>query len=155
MHDKRKPDATNIGSAFVASALGVVVLIGAREYSDLGALLPKIIGIGLIFLSVLLIALELLRPGQQRDFDVQGGSLARRAGLVALMIVWVALLPVLGFLPISILAFMLIAFAVPAEHRWTPKRLFAHGLGAVVLIVVFWAVLLYVLYVPLPAGQFF
>ncbi|NHF72017.1 tripartite tricarboxylate transporter permease [Paracoccus xiamenensis] len=135
--------------------LGIGIVIGARNMSMLGAVFPATIAVALIALSVLVIVQQLRRPpGPPRASFVWDEGTKRRIALGAVMLGWVMLMPELGFLSTSLIAFALIM--VIANYDSVPARTWAVWMAAgVVICTGFWWLMANVLMLRMPAGILF
>ncbi|MBN1837186.1 MAG: tripartite tricarboxylate transporter TctB family protein [Spirochaetales bacterium] len=99
--------------------LGVCVYawLAAREFSPLSALFPRVIILILGGLSLLLLALSFVRPGAGRIFVLVEGNALPLALAVIMMVAWVALLAVLGFLVTSLVMFSLMTVVLERRER--------------------------------------
>ncbi len=145
----------NITGSLSFIALGMYIILAAQRFEEIGKVTPVFIGTGIIFLAVLLLVAEFLSPNSLPKIEKIKGSLPRRIVFVGLMVVWVSLLPYLGFLISSILAFILISAAVPRKEKWSLSPFYFHAAAGVVTTVGFWLVLTTLLDVPLPELRIF
>lgn len=145
----------NAVAGIVFALLGAYIVWEAQRFGEYGAVTPAFVGGGLFVLSLALIATSLSAPRLIPPIPVPSGSMRTRGLLVTLIIVWVAALPYAGFLLSSIVAFGVIAAAVPILSNWTYRGVVLHALGAVIVTFVFWFVLTTYLNVPLPGGKLF
>ena len=145
----------NITGSLSFIALGMYIILAAQRFEEIGKVTPVFIGTGIIFLAILLLAAEFLIPNSIPKTEKIEGSLPRRIIFVGLMVVWVSLLPYLGFLISSILAFILISAAVPRKEKWSLSPFYFHAAAGVVTTVGFWLVLTTLLDVPLPEPRIF
>ena len=135
--------------------LGIAIFLGATKFSALGGVFPTTIAAVLVGFSVLLIAINLRRPagGTSETFDLNGGA-KRRVTLGAVMLAWVMLMPEIGFLVTSIIAFGTIMLI--ADYDRPPARTWAVWIASGILICVgFWWILANVLLLRMPAGVLF
>ena len=135
--------------------LGIAIFLGATKFSALGGVFPITIAAVLVGFSVLLIAINLRRPagGTSETFDLNGGA-KRRVTLGAVMLAWVMLMPEIGFLVTSIIAFGIIMLI--ADYDRPPARTWAVWIASGMLICVgFWWILANVLLLRMPAGVLF
>ena len=146
---------TNAVAGVVFALIGAYVIWEAQRFGEHGAVTPVFIGVGLIVLSAALVISSFVFPRLVPATQVPTGALKKRGVLVLLMIVWVAVLPIVGFLASSIVAFGLIASAVPIRHQWTMRGVVLHAVGAVSITFAFWYVLTTYLNVPLPKASLF
>lgn len=148
--------ARNHGAiAFAAGfcLLGIWALYETREISELGAVFPKTVAGAMIVFSIAYIGYELLRPSLERALT-QPESTPRRILLVVVMLGWVALMPVVGFIASSAVAFALIII-VANYDTWGRSRILAYSITAVGVVGGFYALFVYALKVPLPEGALF
>ena len=145
---------TNTVAGVLFAMLGAYVIWEAQRFGQYGAVTPVFVGVGLIALSAALIITSFVLPTLIPAIQSPEGSLRKRGILVLLMIVWVAVLPVAGFLLSSIVAFGLITSAVPLHERWTMRGVVLHAIGAVCVTFAFWFILTTYLNVPLPKASF-
>ena len=135
--------------------LGIAIFLGATKFSALGGVFPITIAAVLVGFSVLLIAINLRRPagGTSETFDLNGGA-KRRVTLGAVMLAWVMLMPEIGFLVTSIIAFGTIMLI--ADYDRPPARTWAVWIASGMLICLgFWWILANVLLLRMPAGVLF
>lgn len=144
----------DIGAAVVAALAMVVAgaaLWEAREFSPLGSIFPRTIGIALLitaFAAMLraLMGRSVLSKGVPRD------GLLRSALLMLTMVLWIALLSHVGFIVTSVVAFFALAIIADREPA-TLRRLVAFAIVAVVVVVAFDLVFVRLLNVTLPGGM--
>ncbi|MDX6751712.1 tripartite tricarboxylate transporter TctB family protein [Geminicoccaceae bacterium 1502E] len=121
----------------------------SQGFSQLGAVFPRAVALAMI-LAALLLVLRLLR-GREPASGPAGGSSRRRLGLLAVAALWVAALPVLGFVAASVAGF-LATMAVASFEAWTGRRLLGRVILAVVVVLAFRLLFGELLNVPLPKG---
>ncbi|MEL6316751.1 MAG: tripartite tricarboxylate transporter TctB family protein [Pseudomonadota bacterium] len=154
-NDARGDRAANTIAGLIFAALGAGAVVEAQRFEASGAVTPIFIGVALIALSIALIASAQLAPRLLPAIARPTGSLARRAVGAVILILWVALLPYLGFLATAITAFTALARTVPRDARWTPAALARHAAIGAAISVGFWLVLTMYLGVPLPEARVF
>jgi hypothetical protein len=137
--------------ALLFAGLGAYVLAEAQTFSRRGAMLPYVVGYGMVGLSALLALLVLLKPDRTRAKD--GGSLLRRWLFVGALATWVALVPWLGFLLASALGFAAVSFIVPRDGPWTLRSILAHVAAGALAALAVYALFAHYLGVPLPTGR--
>ncbi len=138
-----------------AGALGCVLAIGiggaafwaARDYSPLGAVFPRTVGVLLIALGLLYLVFFAL--GRTRGAAVLQGSSLRRGAVAAIMLAWGFALGPVGFLPASAAAMALLV-AVANHGRWTMRTATAFGLATAIVLSFFYVLFKHILLVPLP-----
>lgn len=136
-------------------ALGLYIFWGSRGMSAVGSIFPTTISAGLVVFSLGLIAAILFRraaPAMERA-EGSGGN-ARRLGLAFVMAVWVLLVPVIGFLISSLVAF--VAIMVLADHdRPGPRTWVIWGASGIAIVFAFWWIMSDVLLLRMPSGVLF
>jgi hypothetical protein len=137
--------------ALLFAGLGAYVLGEAQGFSRRGAMLPYVVGYGMVGLSAVLALMVLVKPDRTRTGD--GGSLARRWLFVVALGAWVALIPFLGFLLASVLGFSAVSFIVPREHPWTLRSVLAHVAAGALAAIAVYVLFAHYLSVPLPTGR--
>ena len=161
--------------AGTATALGLALLGGAvvwqaSAFSTLGKVFPIAIGGAMVLLCLALVARNVLsaRRGPTRsetgvrvveapatvESRPAPGAGWRRVALLAIMGLWVALLPVLGFYAASLLGF-LGSMAVTIHERVSAREGIVLAVAAVVFPLGFWLLMVEVLRIPVPRGLLF
>lgn len=148
-----KDRTTNICAGLVFATLGAGVVWNAQQFESSGSVTPIFIATTLIILSFGLIATSFLAPHAIPPVEAPTGSLAWWASGAMVIVVWVALLPHLGFLPTSIAAFIAISFTVPTAEAWTIQKCLWHAVTATALATLFWFTLTSYLGVALPEAR--
>jgi hypothetical protein len=144
----RRDIAGIAGSAFFI-VIGVLAILGAREFSPLGAVFPRTIAAAMIISALAYIALALLRPQAPAARAI--GSRWRRGALIGVLLAWAFLFEHVGFLVTSMAAYAAI-LVIANYDRWTPRSAFVYtAVGAVVLGGLY-AIFRFLLQVPLPQG---
>lgn len=151
MSERRAYDVPGIVGAVVFIAIGALALYHSREFTPLGAVFPRTMAIAMMLLSVVYIAMVLLRPTGAPP--APGGSNFRRAALVAVMVAWSLALERVGFLTTSVVAYALIML-IANYDRWTPARAVGHVAAGAIVLGSLYAIFRFVLQVPLPPGFF-
>lgn len=155
---RRAPDgsaAADRTGRFVSTlallAFGVWALIDTTRYSDVDSVVfPRTVGIALVTLCLVALARTWWRPSPPAPGDaVAADATWRRVLLVGSMLVAVALMSTLGFLPAALLAFA--ASLLAATHgRWRIATLLRHALAGLAIVLGFFALFSVGLKVPLP-----
>ncbi|PRY86100.1 tripartite tricarboxylate transporter permease [Donghicola tyrosinivorans] len=147
-------DLPSIGFAVAFIALGAVIWTGASGMSMLGSVFPKTIGAALAVFSGLLVIQHLRRPAAEPKPRQRDAGAIRRIALGAVMLAWVFVMPLVGFLVTSFAAFaaiMLIAdYDRPPLRRWL-----IWGLTGLLICSGFWWLMANVLLLRMPAGLLF
>jgi putative tricarboxylic transport membrane protein len=155
---RRKDWVGAVGSAFFAF-LGVYVFVTSFAMSPMAAMFPRTIGAAMAVLAVLQIAASL--TGLSGEAVERGSSLAdqaeslgRRLALLATMIAWALLFPVIGIFVTSLAACLILMIA-GRFGRQTPLQLAIWLAAVLVMVVVFYLLMASVLNIPMPRGLLF
>lgn len=142
-----------IAALFVV--LSVLIYLGARHMSPLGAVFPRAIAVVLGLLSLALVVINLPRPkGAPRGSLVIDTALLRRVALGVVMLLWVMLLPVIGFLATGFAAF--IAIMIIANHdRPAARTWIIWTVSGALITTAFWWLMANVLLLRMPQGLLF
>ena len=143
-----------VALAAIFLAIAGLAYWDAMSMSAMGSIFPKTIAVLLAAMSAALIVLGVM--GRNRpvptETAVRPVSNIRRAILVAIFVVWVWLLPFVGFIVTSFTAF--VAMAVVGEHDPVPARTWlVRGLVAIATVAVFWWLMADVLLLRMPRGM--
>jgi hypothetical protein len=159
----RRRDWPGMIAAVVFILLGLWVLQQSRSMTAMGSVFPTAIAIAMIVFSIALLITNLRPRKSVRDGAtvpeeaIRPGtaeSTPRRLALVGILVAWALLLPVIGFLVTSLVAFL--AILVTANYdSWTARRAIGFIAGSVVVVAAFYLLLVEVLQVPMPAGLLF
>lgn len=146
----------DVGGMVVAAVLillGCLVWWDTLGYADADSFVfPRTVAAAMIVFCIALIVFNLIKPVAQQEN--QKGSVLRRTGLVAAMLIAGLLMPVLGFLLSGLISFLCI-LALAMYDPWTPKRLLVYPLVATAVVLGFHFLFLKVFLVPLPVGSWF
>ncbi|MBZ9556742.1 MULTISPECIES: tripartite tricarboxylate transporter TctB family protein [unclassified Modicisalibacter] len=144
--DARRSDRL-LALVMIVIATGAIVF--SRDMSIMASVFPRTIAVLLLVFSVaLLIKSVVAHPRRARP---EAGSVARRLGLIAVMLIWSLSLKWLGFLVASVASAALLA-ALAHYHAWTARRLGGYAVALGLIIGGFYILFAIVLNVPLPAG---
>lgn len=152
----KRRDIPSMGFAAAFVALGAAIWMGASGMSMLGSVFPRTIAAALVLFSLLLILQNLRRPagpsGREPLALDSGGT--RRLLLGAVMLAWVLLMPEIGFLVSSLIAFATITMI--ADYDRPPLRTWILWLAAGAAICIgFWWLMANVLLLRMPVGLLF
>ena len=144
---QHKPDLPGALGSVLAIGIGAGAIWASRDYSPLGAVFPRSVGVLLIALGVLyLVFVALGRTTAPRALD---GSMGRRGAVAAIMLGWGFGLEPLGFLGSSAIA-MALLIAVAHHDRWSPLRAVGYGGAAGFVLIALYTLFKHALLVPLP-----
>lgn len=162
----RKPhDVPGTALAVLFVALGIFLILQTETMSPLGSVFPITISVAMIVFAAVLILRNIVlgmrrtAPASVAATNEDGTepsheSMPRRLLFLLAMIVWIVLIPVLGFFVASALAYFAIML-VATHDRMTLREgatLGAIGLG---ILGTFYLVMSKVLLIPMPTGLFF
>lgn len=143
--------------------LGVFLITRTTEMTPLGSVFPIAISGAMIVFSALLVIRNVMlgirgeapaRNALSEETAGAGGSTARRVLFLVAMSLWIALLPVLGFMAASVLGFFAI-MAVATHERLTAKELAILVAISLAILAGFYLLMAEVLLIPMPRGLFF
>jgi putative tricarboxylic transport membrane protein len=147
MKEAVRSDWPALVGSVVAIGLGAAAFWAARDFSPLGAVFPRSVGLLLVILGTLHVVFFAL--GRTRRAAPLDGSMLRRAAVAAVMLGWGLGLGMLGFLPASAVA-MAALVAIAHHGRWTARAalVFTGASGTVLLAL--YGLFKFALLVPLP-----
>lgn len=124
----------------------------SREFTQFGRLFPQVIVIILAVLSLSLLVLSFVKPKQSRLFNREEGvSFLPVVIAVLLMIAWIFIIQLLGFLVTSTIFFALMVILFDRKKRTVVYYLIR--IGTVILVTVsFYLFFARLLMVPFPRG---
>jgi hypothetical protein len=153
------PDWAGAAGAVVFALIGACVMWASLSMSTNAAAFPRTVGLLLAGLSVI----QLFRSATGRSSTVleEGVSLSaqkvgirRRLTLIATMIVWAILFPIVGFVVTSFVAAIVLT-ATAQFGKVTPMRAALYGLSIIVLVFSFYVLMVHILHIPLPRALLF
>lgn len=145
--DARRSDRC-LASVMIAIAFGALWF--SRDMSIMASVFPRSIAtVVLIFSVALLVRAFVSRPTLP---VAEPGSVGRRLGLIAVLLVWGLSLRWLGFIASSLLCAGALVW-LAHYHAWTLRRVVAYALVLMAIIAFFYVLFAVVLNVPLPVGD--
>lgn len=147
-----------VGSAFFA-AVGATMFSMSLDMSPLAAMFPRTIGAAMALLAVLHMVLALAgRSGQAVErgsgLAEQAEGFGRRMTLLATMIAWALLFPVVGMFVTSLAACVILMFT-GLFGRPTADRLAIHLAAVLAMVAAFYLLMSSLLNIPMPRGLIF
>jgi hypothetical protein len=135
-----------ISGLFVVA--GCVTLYDTLSYTDRDSqVFPQTVAIILIITAAISFVARFLKPASEGGFG--HGVWWRRVLLIATMFVTCFLMPVVGFLPASLVAF--IGGLIAAMHdRWSVSVVMIYWGAGLVIMATFFVMFKFALHVPLP-----
>lgn len=156
LHD---PVGTTVAALLVA--LGAVLIRQTGAMSPLGSVFPITVSTAMMVLGAILIGRNVViglragpRKGGGEAAEPSEGSAGRRIVFFLVMVLWVAILPVLGFFTASLLGFFAVMGAALHERVGAREAILLALAGLVITGGFYW-VMREVLLIPLPRGAFF
>lgn len=154
--ETRHPDWTGALAALGFASLGAYAVAESLAMTPLGAIFPRTIGAVLIGLSVLQIARCLLGRGGSTVLEEgeTGGSAPRRLALAVVLVLWVLLFPVIGFVVTS-LAAALALMAIAEFETHTLRAIVLRVCIVTAMVGLFYWLMVRVLHIPMPRALLF
>jgi hypothetical protein len=134
-------------------AVAALVYFLTRDLSRLGGVFVNYVLTILVFLSVLEIIKGLVKPDRITFFE----SVIERNNIfvgLAMLALYLAVLPLVGFLPSSYCYFTAMTLYL-GEDRFSTKNILVSALLSVLVVTAFYVIFRHVLEVPLPEGSLF
>lgn len=153
----RYRDVPAIVLAALFVGIGVAAYMQTSDMSPMGSVFPRTLSTALVFLSIVLAALQIGRPaapGLSAASGTERPSGLRRFAIIVAMALWVLLLPAIGFFVASASAFLVLT-AIATFERPAPRVVAGHALAAVVIVGAFYVLMAHVLLLRMPAGLLF
>jgi putative tricarboxylic transport membrane protein len=140
--------------AAIVFILGALVFwsdTGQMQYN--GYIFPWLIIIMLIVFSAIMFIQTFSKKEEKKEETASGDNFKYMSVAVILVLVWIALLDVLGFIVSSVLSLTILTTIL--EHQATTLRRVAFTTSVyTALLIVFWYIFHKLLLVPLPTGYF-
>jgi putative tricarboxylic transport membrane protein len=134
-------------------AFTAVIYFATRDLSRFSAIFINYVLVILGTLSILEIIKGLVKPSRIAFFESAVERNNILAGLLILM-VYLILLPVIGFLLSSYLFFLVMSLYL-SEERFTTRNILGSVALSLVTVTIFYLIFRHVLLVPLPEGIFY
>ncbi|MCP4126344.1 MAG: tripartite tricarboxylate transporter TctB family protein [Gammaproteobacteria bacterium] len=154
---QEKADISGMVVAVILILIAALAIWDTTDMTDADSFVfPRAIAISMISFCTLFIVRQMISPSIEKNDEAggEGGSTARRIGLVLAMIVSSLLMPWLGFLISGILAFGSIMMLAMYDE-WTLSRRLVFPLAGIVIVIGFYFMFAELLLVPLPVGTLF
>jgi len=135
------------------AALTVLVYFVTRDLSKLGVIFVNYVLTVMGCLSVIVLVKGFIRPEKLKFFE----SVMERNNIligVAILLIYLIVLPLVGFLPSSY-CFYFVFNLYLTEERFTLKSILTSALLTFLVVTGFYVVFHYFLEVPLPVGSWF
>ncbi|MFW5844006.1 MAG: tripartite tricarboxylate transporter TctB family protein [Spirochaetota bacterium] len=144
--------ARNLAAALAIMAVSVYWFIEADGFRPLSALFPKVVAVIVFVIGAILTAWTLFGHGPVIRM-AQGDASERhaRAGtLMAALVLWTALIPLVGLLVASVIGVVVMGVITFRAHVGTIRAIII----ALVFVLLFYVLFQRFLHVPFPAGVF-
>lgn len=151
----RDMPAILFGVLFVA--IGVLAFRETKDMTAMGAVFPGTLSAALVALSLVAIALQLLRPAAPAGpAAARAGqdSTPRRLAIVAVMSLWALAMPVVGFFASGLVAFLLV-IAIASFERLRAATVALYAVIGLLVVGGFHLLMERALGVRMPAGLLF
>ncbi len=153
MPPSRRLDVGTLVAAAVLLLLALAALWQSREFSALGSIFPRAIGVVMVAASVIVLWRTLRRRAPpSRGFAREG--LLRGLLLIAVISLWIVLLERAGFALAGVIAYVALALVTEREPL-TWRRLLRFAVVAIAFVAAFQLVFVHLLKVQLPVGTIF
>ncbi len=144
--------ARNLTAAIVIMVVSGYWFVEAGSFRPLSALFPRVVAAILFVLALILSVLTLfghgpvirLAKGDATERHVRSGT------LMGALLLWTALIEVVGLLIASVIGVLVMGMVTFRAHVGTIRAVII----ALVSVLAFYAMFLYLLHVPFPAGIF-
>ena len=104
-------------AALVLLGVCAYAWVGARRFSPLSALFPRVVVVVLGALALLLFVLSFVKPREGKVFVLVQGNAVPLAVAAVMMVAWVVLIDLFGFLVTSLLFFSLMSVILDRRER--------------------------------------
>lgn len=137
----------------ICAVISVVVYFSTRDLSYLGGIFINYLLVALGFLSLTVLAKGFIRPEKIRLFE---SVIERNNVAVGVLILagYLAIMPVVGFLPASFIFYAVFSLYL-SEEKLSSRGVARTTLLSAVVVLFFYLVFNKILEVPLPPGMIF
>jgi hypothetical protein len=159
----RKPhDVPGTTLAVLFIALGIFLILQTDRMSPLGSVFPITVSTAMIVFAILLVlrnvvlGMRAAPAGAPAETPSEAGheSMPRRLLFLLAMIVWIVLIPILGFFVASALAYFAIML-VATHDRMSLRESATLVVIGLAILTGFYLMMTKVLLIPMPRGLFF
>ena len=144
---------SNVVASILMLVIAAILWPQMKHLTYFGIVFPRAVIVALVAAAVLLLLLTLMRREAGRH-DIQAPNLGTVAIVVALMAVWIAIMPWLGFYVTSVAVFGLLMLVIDPSVR-NAKSFFVSLAGVAIELAIFYVAFSTLLEVPLPRGILF
>lgn len=140
----------NLLSGSIILAVSVYWFVAAADYKELSRLYPQVIAVIVAGLALVLLGMTIFGNGPKIQLATgdPGERHLRSTTMIVAMIVWTALIPVLGLLIASVIGVTTMGLITFRAHAGTVRAIVI----AVALVFVFFLLFRFLLNVPFPRG---
>jgi hypothetical protein len=145
--------ARNLASAVIVMAASVFWFIEGGSFRELSRIFPQVLAVIVFVLAGILTVLTILGHGPViRLAEGDAGERHMRSGtLLVAIVIWTALIPLIGLLAASVIGVVGIGFMTFRAHEGTIRAIII----AVVFVGIFYLLFAILLDVPFPRGMLF
>lgn len=136
---------------FILIALIFMYDTGHLQYN--GSIFPQFIIIMFIFFSALMFVQTFSKKEDKKEEIATGDNLKYMSIAVILVLVWIGLLDVLGFIVSGVLFLTILTTTLEHQRPALARMTFTTAVY-ILLLIVFWFIFHKLLLVPLPTGYF-
>lgn len=147
---RRFIDVRGIVASIVFILLGAAAIYTSRSFDALGSVFPRTIGATMMVLAAFYIVVAGL--GRGVPVEALDGSIWRRVGIFAILLIWSMLIEILGFLTASLLSYCA-ALLIANFDRWTPQRVITYAAVGSTIVAGLFLLFGQVLKVSFPTGM--
>ncbi|MEQ8390740.1 MAG: tripartite tricarboxylate transporter permease [Thalassospira sp.] len=149
-------DAAGMMLSVLLIIVAVLAFAQTSSMSPMGSVFPSTISVAIIVLSVVLLGLNFLRKPAAKTAGqaVVEESSSRRYALVAVMAIWVAGVPIVGFGCMAVLAFLLLA-RISCYEAMTRKQILGEAVAGILIVGGLYLLMAEVLLIRMPKGLLF
>ncbi|WP_206186374.1 tripartite tricarboxylate transporter permease [Thalassospira lohafexi] len=149
-------DAAGMMLSVLLIIVAVLAFAQTSSMSPMGSVFPSTISVAIVVLSIVLLGLNFLRKPAAKTAGHGAGeeSSSRRYALVAVMAVWVAGVPIVGFGCMAVLAFLLLA-RISCYEAMTRKQILGEAVAGIVIVGGLYLLMAEVLLIRMPKGLLF
>jgi len=144
---------SNIGASLLMLVVAAVLWPQMKNLTYFGIVFPRAVLLVLVAAAVLLLVLTFVRREAGKP-DIEAPKLGTVGIVVALMAVWIAIMPWLGFYVTSVAVFGVLMLVIDPSAR-NAKSFFVSLAGVAIELALFYVAFSTLLEVPLPRGILF
>ena len=138
--------------SFICILCTLFILSQTGELRYNGSIFPRLTALSLFVLSVILLVLSFIKKHKGEYINEQyRGNLRYIIGVFSIVVIWVCLLNVLGFVVSSVISLTVMTILLDLQRLTFNRVVFTFAIYTV-LVIVLWLIFHRFLMVPLPEG---